>query len=265
MRTTTVFRTALVSGLVLCAASLCAAAIAVDVSIRVGPPPLPVYSQPVCPGPGYLWMPGYWAYGPDGYYWVPGTWVMAPRPGLLWTPGYWGWSDGVYLWHEGYWARHVGFYGGISYGFGYTGTGFVGGYWREGVFSYNRSVTNVNVTMVHNTYTKVVDKNVTVNRVSFNGGTAGTHARPNAAELAAARERHVPPTVQQTRHCSDARGDRTLLASENHGQPPAPSLAKHAAWGPGGERGRIAASEREDLDERDGHQKFRQEPRARRR
>ncbi|HEY4049994.1 MAG TPA: hypothetical protein VGM27_24295, partial [Acidobacteriaceae bacterium] len=36
----------------------------VFVSITVAPPVLPVYTQPVCPGDGYLWTPGYWAYGP---------------------------------------------------------------------------------------------------------------------------------------------------------------------------------------------------------
>ena len=66
------------------------------VSITVAPPPLPVYVQPVCPQPGYMWSPGYWAWGDEGYYWVPGTWVPAPAPGLLWTPGYWGWANGYY-------------------------------------------------------------------------------------------------------------------------------------------------------------------------
>jgi hypothetical protein len=67
----------------------------VFVSVTVAPPVLPVYAQPPCPGDGYIWTPGYWAWGPDGYYWVPGTWVMAPEPGLLWTPGYWGGQPGT--------------------------------------------------------------------------------------------------------------------------------------------------------------------------
>ena len=74
----------------------------VFVSITVAPPLLPVYVQPVCPGEGYFWTPGYWAYGVDGYYWVPGTWILAPRPSFLWTPGYWGFGGGYYLWHAGY-------------------------------------------------------------------------------------------------------------------------------------------------------------------
>ena len=98
------------------------------VSVRVAPPTLPVYAQPTCPVPGYIWEPGYWAYSDEGYYWVPGTWVLPPRFGLLWTPGYWGFADGLYVWHVGYWGPAVGFYGGIDYGFGYPGSGFYGGY-----------------------------------------------------------------------------------------------------------------------------------------
>jgi len=118
-----------------------------------------VYEQPVCPGAGYLWTPGYWAYAQEGYFWVPGTWVMAPEPGLLWTPGYWGWG------------AQVGFYGGINYGFGYAGVGYQGGYWNNGGFFYNRSVNNV--TNVTNVYTKTVIVNNVTNNVSYNGVSGG--------------------------------------------------------------------------------------------
>ena len=106
------------------------AQIAVGLSIRIGPPVIPVYVQPACPVEGYLWTPGYWAYGDAGYYWVPGVWVAPPRVGVLWTPGYWGWNEGLYVFHAGYWGPHIGFYGGVNYGFGYGGVGFVGGEWR---------------------------------------------------------------------------------------------------------------------------------------
>src|SRR5215813_2885852 len=170
----------------------------VVVSVTVAPPVLPVYTQPACPGDGYIWTPGYWAWGPDGYYWVPGTWVVAPSPGLLWIPGYWGWGSGVYLWHPGYWGPHVGFYGGVNYGFGYFGSGFAGGYWHGNRFFYNRSVTNINVTNVHitNVYNRTVINNH-VSRVSFNGGAGGirVHARPE--EERAFRERRFEATNPQ--------------------------------------------------------------------
>src|SRR5208337_3640254 len=202
-------------------------AIGIGISVRIGPPALPVYAQPICPGPGYLWTPGYWAWNDDGgYYWVPGTWVVAPV-GLLWTPGYWGWGGGFYAWHAGYWGPHIGFYGGINYGFGYTGVGFVGGEWRGGGFYYNRSVTNVSVTNVTNVYNKtVVVNNTTVNNVSYNGGEGGVKAAPTPAEEAAAHEQHTAPLTTQTQHETMAAQNKQNFASENHGRPAIAATAK---------------------------------------
>ena len=53
-----------------------------SVSITLAPPALPVYTQPMAPADGYLWTPGYWAYGNEGYFWVPGTWVHGSRSWL---------------------------------------------------------------------------------------------------------------------------------------------------------------------------------------
>jgi hypothetical protein len=198
-----------------------AAQISVGISVHVGPPALPVVAvQPIAPAPGYIWAPGYWAYGPSGYYWVAGTWVLAPV-GMLWTPGYWGWGGGAYVWHAGYWGPHVGFYGGINYGFGYGGVGYVGGRWNHGVFAYNTAVSHVNVTVIHNTY---VDKTVVVNernvtRVSYNGGEGGVRAEPNAQERMAMNEHHQPPIAAQTQHEHAAGMDHANFASENHGHP----------------------------------------------
>jgi hypothetical protein len=208
-------------------------------SIGIAPPPLPVYEQPLCPGDGYLWTPGYWAYAADGYFWVPGTWVLAPEPGFLWTPGYWGWGDGAFLFHEGYWGLHVGFYGGINYGFGYVGVGFFGGEWRGGSFFYNRSVSNVHVT---NVYNRTVVNNVTINHVSYNGGTGGITARPTAEEQAAANERHVPPTSLQAQHAQAASSNRKLYESANHGKPPIAATAKPGEFKGGGVKSAKAAA-----------------------
>ncbi len=84
-----------------------------------------------------MWTPGYWAYDYDegDYYWVPGTWVAAPEVGVLWTTGYWAWRRDGFFFNEGYWGPHVGFYGGISYGYGYFGEGYEGGRWDNGRFA----------------------------------------------------------------------------------------------------------------------------------
>ena len=47
----------------LTAPHLASAQIAVGVSVTIAPPALPVYVQPEIPAPGYIWTPGYWAYG----------------------------------------------------------------------------------------------------------------------------------------------------------------------------------------------------------
>ena len=210
----------------------------VFVSVRIGPPALPVYEQPLCPGPGYLWTPGYWGWNDDaGYYWVPGTWVVAPV-GLLWTPGYWGWSEGAYIWHAGYWGPHVGFYGGVNYGFGYGGVGFVGGEWRGGAFFYNTAVLHVDTVHVTNVY---VNRTVIVNnesRVSFNGGEGGINARPTAEEERAAHEEHRAAVAAQIDHEHAASLNRANFASENHGRP---TIAATARPGEFSGRGVVAA------------------------
>ena len=194
----------------------------ISISIRVGPPALPVYIQPPCPVEGYLWTPGYWALGAAGYYWIPGVWVAPPTIGVLWTPGYWAFESGAYRWSAGYWGPHVGFYGGVNYGFGFTGVGFVGGGWSGRTFRYNTAVTNVNTMVVRNVYVdRTVIKNVTINnynRPSFNG-PGGITARPTAQEQSFQRERHIQATSVQMAHGETARQDRTLLASVNQGHP----------------------------------------------
>jgi hypothetical protein len=189
------------------------------VTVDFAPPPVPVYDQPPIPDAGYIWVPGYWAWSPDiGWYWVPGTWVLPPQAGLLWTPGYWAYSDGAYAFNEGYWAPEVGFYGGIDYGFGYTGDGYDGGYWNNGVFFYNTVVNNITNVAITNIFRKrVVERNRT--RVSFNGGPGGVRAKPTAAQLAVARERHVPATAEQRRHAQAAAKNPALALSNNQGHP----------------------------------------------
>jgi len=207
----------------------------VGIAITIAPPPLPVYSQPLCPGEGYIWVPGYWAYDPNynDYYWVPGTWVLAPEAGFLWTPPWWGWEGNGFIFHAGYWGSQVGFYGGIDYGFGYFGHGYEGGRWNHGAFYYNRAVNNVNVTNIHNVYNVTVN-NVTVNRVSYNGGNGGVEARPTPAEEAAARERHLPPVAAQTQHIEAARNNPQLRASANKGKPPIAATPRPGTFNGGG-------------------------------
>jgi len=177
------------------------------------PPAMPEYEQPECPQDGFLWQPGYWAYSTESanYYWVPGVWVAPPTVGFLWTPPYWGFAGGVYAFHAGYWGNSIGFYGGIDYGFGYGGVGFVGGEWRGGRFAYNREVVHVSVN-VHNVYADARFNGRVRSHVAFNGGRGGINARPNATEMRAMNEKHVAATPEQIRNQRVARSDKGQFA-----------------------------------------------------
>jgi len=205
----------------------------VFISVGFAPPPLVVYEQPACPQPGLMWTPGYWAYGPDGYCWVPGAWVPAPYEGALWTPGYWGWSGGLYLWHGGYWGPHVGYYGGVNYGFGYMGIGFVGGLWRGHDFVYNTAVVRVNNVYVHNTYIDrtVVERNTIVNdrHVAFSGGPGGINHAPAPEERMAEHDQHFAATSYQTQHWNNAMADHNSYAKFNGGHPQNAAVARPLA------------------------------------
>jgi uncharacterized membrane protein YgcG len=194
------------------------------------PPPLPDYDQPPPPADGYIWMPGYWAWGPNGYYWVPGSWVEPPYVGALWTPGYWGFYGSRYMFYPGHWGIHIGFYGGINYGFGYFGFGYEGGYWNAGRFFYNRAYNRIDERVVHNVYSYHVDNRVVNNhyvnnnRPSFRGG-AGVQVRPQPQETRAWQNEPTAPRMNsQKQHANDYGSVREQYANQNHGQPPSPAI-----------------------------------------
>jgi hypothetical protein len=213
------------------------------------PPPLPDYDQPPPPGDDYSWTPGYWAWGPTGYYWVPGAWVEPPFIGALWTPGYWGFYGGRYWFYPGHWGLHIGFYGGINYGFGYVGFGYEGGYWHGNHFFYNRVYNHIDVRTVHNvynyranvhvnTYNNVhVNNNVRMNnnerannfnnnmRPSYRGGE-GVQARPQPSEAAAWHEPTAPRMSAQVQHAQNYSAVRGQYANENHGRPATPAVSR---------------------------------------
>src|SRR5208337_1724227 len=165
MRTFVVIRSLLFAVMLM---ALSAASFAqIGISVAFGPPALPIYEQPICPGVGFIW-----------------------------TPGYWGWGGNAFFFHEGYWGPHVGYYGGINYGFGYGGHGYEGGRWENNHFYYNTSVNRINNENIHNTYNTRVEYN-SGNRVSYNGGNGGINERPSSQEGTYDKERHTGPVAAQ--------------------------------------------------------------------
>jgi hypothetical protein len=178
-----------------------------------------------------MWTPGFWAYSPDGYYWVPGTWVPAPQEGYLWTPPYWGWQGGLYVFHGGYWGPHVGYYGGVNYGFGYMGVGFAGGVWAGGAFRYNTAVMNVGPG-IHNTYvdTTIVHNTTIINNnhVAYSGGPGGVNHPATVQENSYSHEQHVAPTAAQSQHESAAKSNTSNYATHNGGHPQNAAMTRPA-------------------------------------
>ena len=231
----------------------------VAVSVGIAPPAIPIYTQPYCPGPGYIWTPGYWAWDGFGYYWVPGVWVYPPRIGFLWTPGYWGYSGGSYVFNDGYWGPTVGFYGGINYGNGYIGHGYYGGQWSGGVFRYNTAVSRVNTAVIRDTYVnrEVVNQNVG-SRAGFNG-PGGAKAKPTKQEQVAAKAERIQATSEQRARVDAAKKDPALHAKNNKGKPDAEAVksldrntGRQAAAGTGD---RAEAQKQTSTRERAGAQK----------
>jgi hypothetical protein len=61
------------------------------VAYRVPAPPAPrvVGAFGFAPGPGYVWMDGFWDLRGSRWVWVDGRWGRPPRAGAVWVPDRW--------------------------------------------------------------------------------------------------------------------------------------------------------------------------------
>ena len=147
-------------------------------------------------------------------------WVEPAQTGLLWTPGYWAFVGGAYLFHQGYWGQHVGFYGGVNYGYGYNGLGYQGGRWEGNRFVYNTTVNNFGSVRVTNVYTETVNGRPRgAARVSYNGGPGGIALKPTPEQERLTTEAHVKTTPQQVSQARTASMEGTPVRSVNQGKP----------------------------------------------
>lgn len=78
----------------------------VSVGIRIGPPPPPrvIRVVPPTPGPGYVWVQGYWYPAGHRYRWHDGYWTRAPYEGARWMPSRY---EGE-MFYNGYWEGDRG-------------------------------------------------------------------------------------------------------------------------------------------------------------
>lgn len=67
------------------------------------PPPLRAESYGRAPGPGFVWVGGYWGWRGNHYVWVSGGWRRPPHRRAVWVAPYWEHDRGRYRLREGHW------------------------------------------------------------------------------------------------------------------------------------------------------------------
>ena len=114
-------------------------------------------------------------------------------------------------------------------GYGYGGSGYVGGHWGSGGFYYNRSVNQFGGVHVTNVYNQTVVNNTYVSRTSYNGGQGGLTAERVSREprlrVSNTSDRLLPAATDD-----DGQSQQALLASVNHGNPPIAATAGAGAF-----------------------------------
>ena len=69
-----------------------------------GPPPAARYGAiGYAPGPGYVWVDGYWNRGSRNWGWVNGYWARPPRGHSSWVRSEWRNEGGRWRFHRGHW------------------------------------------------------------------------------------------------------------------------------------------------------------------
>jgi hypothetical protein len=71
--------------------------------VRVGPPAPIIETRIAAPGPGYVWLPGFYAWNGAAYAWRPGRWERPIRPRAVWVPGRWVRERRGWYFVEGHW------------------------------------------------------------------------------------------------------------------------------------------------------------------
>jgi hypothetical protein len=77
-----------------------------QVYVNVAPPAPISEAQPVSPGSGYTWVPGFYRWDGSQYVWTHGHWMRPPQSGQVWVPGHWVESPhGRWHWRDGHWRN----------------------------------------------------------------------------------------------------------------------------------------------------------------
>lgn len=73
------------------------------VVIDRGPPPPRWERMAPPPGPGYVWVGGYWVWRAGDFVWISGLWMPHPPGHRYWMPGHWVHTRRGWYFVEGRW------------------------------------------------------------------------------------------------------------------------------------------------------------------
>jgi WXXGXW repeat (2 copies) len=75
------------------------------VAYSVPPPPAPyvVGAMGYAPGPGYVWVDGFWNLNAGRWAWVNGRWAVPPRPRSVWVADRWERRGQNWRYQRGHW------------------------------------------------------------------------------------------------------------------------------------------------------------------
>ncbi len=77
--------------------------VTVEIIAPTAPPPPRAEVRPRRPGPMFVWVPGYWAWGHGRFAWVSGHWDRPPHHGGVWVEGHWAPRHHQWVWVPGHW------------------------------------------------------------------------------------------------------------------------------------------------------------------
>jgi hypothetical protein len=73
-----------------------------EIVVSEAPPRMPQEVVVPAPGPGHVWVPGYWSWQ-GSWIWVRGAWVIPPHPRAAYVAGHWAHRGHGYVWVSGHW------------------------------------------------------------------------------------------------------------------------------------------------------------------
>ena len=81
----------------------CAHGYAAYYAVPAPPPPRVAGAVGFAPGPGYVWVDGFWDLRGSRWAWVDGRWARPPRAGAVWVPDRWERHGERWRYNRGHW------------------------------------------------------------------------------------------------------------------------------------------------------------------